>query len=389
MQFFIATPLGFEESVCEEIKAVWPRLLNKSAQPLTEPLTELKVLKGGVELECDFFVGLQFNFFLKTANRVLLRLAQFKAKDFPSFYGRFKVLPWKDYFHSSAIQFSVAAQTSRLNNEKRIQESAQAALDEIFGKNESEELQDGIFIRFENDLCTISLDTTGEHLHKRGWGQLKGEAPLRETLAAKMLQELLKSAPEAGDEIVLMDPMMGSGTFLSEAMGWAAGHFSRAYAFQAWKRAPKLFQADKFYLNYKSFPKNPFKELYGMDLSEKMQKSAEKNLQQVAEALVQQRAPTAPAFKVFQGDALKGHENLPQGAWLVVNPPYGERIEQSSESLRSLIEGLIAVYSPQKMGLLFPRSGGKVKAPKGYRLQEQVSISNGGIPCLFNIFTLM
>lgn len=389
MQFFIATPLGFEDSVCEEIKAIWPRLLNKSAQPLTEPLPDLKVFKGGVELECDFFIGLQFNFFLKTANRVLLRVAQFKVKDFPSFYSRFKVLPWKDYFRSSAIQFSVAAQTSRLNNEKRIQESAQAALDEIFGKTDEEALQDGIFIRFENDLCTISLDTTGEHLHKRGWGQFKGEAPLRETLAAKMLQELLKSSSEESKGITLIDPMMGSGTYLYEAMAWSAGHFSRVYAFQSWKRAPKLFQADKFYLNYKAFPENPFKELYGMDLSDKMQKSAEKNLQQVADALAQQRAPAAPPFKLLVGDALKGAKELPQHAWMIVNPPYGERIEQSSESLRSLIEGLLTTYHPQKLGLLFPRSGGKVKAPKGYRLQEQISINNGGIPCLFNIFTLM
>lgn len=389
MLFFIATPLGFEESVCEEIQTIWPRLLNKSAQPVTEPLPELKVLKGGIELECDFFIGLQFNFFLKTANRVLLRIAQFKAKDFPSFYSRFKVLPWKDYFDSSAIQFSVAAQTSRLNNEKRIQESAQAALDEIFGKNDRQELQDGIFIRFENDQCTISLDTTGEHLHKRGWGQFKGEAPLRETLAAKMLQELLKSSPEKPREIALVDPMMGSGTFLYEAMAWSAGHFSRPYAFQSWKRAPKLFQANKFYLNYKTFSENPFKVLYGMDLSEKMQKSAEKNLQQVAEALELQRAPVAPFYKLLVGDAFKDAQSLPPQPWLIVNPPYGERIEQSSESLRSLIEGLVNVYHPQKMGLLFPRSGGKVKAPKGYRLQEQVSINNGGIPCLFNIFTLM
>lgn len=383
MRFFIATPLGFEESVREELLALWPQLLTKSAQPLQEPVPEIKILKGGLEIECDLFIGVQWNFFLKSANRVLLRVAEFKAKDLPTFYNQFKKVPWREYFTHSQIEISVAAQTSRVNNEKRLLASAQAVFTEIFGPSEREGMQAGVFIRMERDLCTVSVDTTGEHLHKRGWGQFKGEAPLRETLAAFMLTQMLHfDSGRTG--ITLVDPMMGSGTYLYEAAGWNRGHFARSYAFQAWPKAPKLFLAERFHLNYKTLRPQPFQKLLGMDLSEKMVSAAKQNLEQVQRAPGSEKLPTCAAH-LQQGDALSGEVLLPTQAWMIVNPPYGERLEEASLTLQDLVRTLTERYRPELLGVLYPEAGSVLKSLPHGRVVKQIKINNGGIRCLFTI----
>jgi len=109
--------------------------------------------------------------------------------------------------------------------------------------------QVSIYIRVEDDNCTISLDTTGEHLHKRGWSILKGEAPLRETISAYLLKETIGDASAAElSQVVLCDPMMGSGTILTEARSLWQGQFQRDFAFKHWKKVPKLLLSPSFIL---------------------------------------------------------------------------------------------------------------------------------------------
>lgn len=168
-QFFISTPLGHEQLTLSEMKEVWPYLLGKDSRPHAIPFPEVEVLAGGIEFETELFLGLQFNYFLKTAHRILLRMTSFRTKDLPKFYQKFKSLPWKDYLPRAQVEWEVAAQKSRLNNEKRLQESAEKALLELFthtsGKGSPTATSSGacgaIYIRMEDDVCTISLDTTG------------------------------------------------------------------------------------------------------------------------------------------------------------------------------------------------------------------------------------
>jgi len=131
-KFFVSTPLGFEQTALSEMKEVWPYLLGKDSKPHSFPLPEIEVLQGGLEFETDLVLALQLNYFLKTANRVLMRMTSFRVKDLPKFYQKFKSLPWLEYLHSADVEWEVAAQKSRLNNEKRLQESAEKALQEIF-----------------------------------------------------------------------------------------------------------------------------------------------------------------------------------------------------------------------------------------------------------------
>jgi putative N6-adenine-specific DNA methylase len=390
VKFFISTPLGFENTALLEMKEIWPYLLGKDAQTHSLPFPEVEVMMGGLEFETELFQGLQLNFFLKTANRLLLRMTSFKTKDLPKFYQKFKSLPWKEYLQHGNVEWEVAAQKSRLNNEKRLQESASKALSEIFEGQEGDKPCASIYIRMDDDLCTISLDATGEHLHKRGWSILKGDAPMRETIAAELLREMIGEAtPAEVAAATLCDPMMGSGTFLTEARALWSGQFVRDFAFKQWKKCPKLFLSPSFAFNYEIPARAPFKALLGMDINPEMPMIAEKNFNEVESQLkaYQKAEFKAQEHKFWAQNSLEGAD-LAGPVWMVVNPPYGERLPVAGKGgLKALASELCRLYKPQKLGILYPEKDKVDPAPNGYKIEKELKINNGGIRCLFTILT--
>ncbi len=391
-KFFVSTPLGYELSTLAEMKECWPYLLGKDSKTHSLPFPEVEVLQGGLEFETDLFAALQVNFFLKTANRVLLRMTSFRTKDLPKFYQKFKALPWREYLPHGNVEWEVAAQKSRLNNEKRLQESAEKALQELFGANTGATPCAAIYVRMEDDLCTISLDSTGEHLHKRGWSVLKGEAPLRETIAAYLLKETIGEAtPAELQQITLFDPMMGAGTFLTEARSLWQGQFQRPYSFQAWKKTPKLFQSPSFVFNYDLPKSTVFKAFVGMDLEEKMLTVVRANFQEVEKQIKAQEKDKFQAVPLTAShqDSLKGEKLQTSGPlWMIINPPYGERLSGAGlGGLKGLAEGYCGLYQPQKIGILYPEREKLSAAPKGYLIEKELKINNGGLRCLFTLLT--
>ncbi len=393
-RFFISTPLGAETVCLSELKYHWPQLLGSDARPHGLPLPSIEMHKGGLEFEVDLFIGLQLNFFLKAANRILLRLDSFRVRDLPKFYNRLKSLPWQDYLVDSDVEFEIAAQKSRLNNEKRLLESARQALAACFAKDraspQSKKMKQKIYIRLFDDQCWVSLDSSGEHLHKRGWAPLKGEAPLRETLACFLLWQMISvySVEDLGS-LHLVDPMMGSGTFLTEARALFDGNFLRPYAFQDWKKCPKLFQTELFYRNYKIKPGSLFASYIGNDLNPKMVEVANGNWQSLEEQLQKTQAQNfAPARAQFaQGDSLQKQESVVSPSWLILNPPYGERLGANEKGIGDLLEKLCINYKPLILGVLWPENQANLKIPAGWSLQKRIKVNNGGIHCVFSILT--
>ncbi|MGZ3771571.1 MAG: THUMP domain-containing class I SAM-dependent RNA methyltransferase, partial [Bdellovibrio sp.] len=387
--FFVSTPLGFEERTLQEMKEVWPYLLSKEAKTHVLSFPEVNLVQGGLEFDTDIFAALQLNFFLKTANRVLLRMATFKARDLPKFYQKFKSIPWREYLAHAQVNWEVSAQKSRLNNEKRLQESAEKALQEIFVGVPTGEVAASIYIRMDDDICTVSLDSTGEHLHKRGWSILKGEAPVRETIAAFLLLELIgESTPNELFNTTLLDPMMGSGTFLTEARSLWSGHFARPYAFQKWKRTPKLFLSSSFAFNYELPAKPLFKKFVGFDINAEMLPAAVKNFSEVERQLLEvQRSSFKKAdLELLIQDCLTGTYNAEGPLWMILNPPYGERLpDQLKGGLNGLAATLCHQYKPLKLGILYPEKEKIHTAPAGYKVVKEIKINNGGIRCLFTI----
>jgi putative N6-adenine-specific DNA methylase len=178
-----------------------------------------------------------------------------------------------------------------------------------------------VFAHLTTDTCTLYIDTSGEPLFKRGWRQDKGDAPLKETLAAAMLAASGWWNPETGEVSAqpLYDPCCGSGTIAIEAAqiarGIAAGSLRR-FGFE--KLLP--FQAH-VWTAIRQEAETTVREggvaIFGSDVSHRMVDFAERNAE---------RAGVAQAIEFRGGDAL---QRMPpaEGGVIMLNPPYGERIE--------------------------------------------------------------
>jgi putative N6-adenine-specific DNA methylase len=294
-----------------------------------EGAKDLTVIEGGVEFGGPFELIYHANLKLRTANRVLWRLAEFLAQSYPMLYDRARKLPWERYLgFAPEFAVKVSAKTSRLRHHKKLAATLHAAVTRALGPHGLEPaLRDGapltIHLRMFRDRCTLSLDTSGELLSRRGYRQAAAKAPIRESLAAACL-----IACNWQDYDLIVDPMCGSGTFIVEAAllahniapgGKRAFAFEHVPAFQAarWERIKAEARAQS--------RASPLR-LVAADLNS----GALHALQGNAE-----RACVLEDIIAFQGDARAlDYRNL-QGAsrrpLLVGNPPYGLRIGERKE----------------------------------------------------------
>lgn len=388
--FYISCALGFEETVATEIRHAWPLMIEINGQPNQAPLPEMTLGSGGVLIQAPLALGLQLNFFLKTAHRVLWRLAEFKVRDFPKLFEKIQKIPWGNFLNGPGVEWQVAASKSRLNNEKRIEEVCSEAFAKVVGKIQgTAKTKQTVYVRIHDDLCTLSLDSSGEHLHKRGWGLLKGEAPLRETLAAYMLMEMMEGVPVTKtQQVAFVDPMCGSGTLVLEAASLWQPVFDRAYAFVDWKNTPKIFKSPLLKKNYKQIPDAaPFKTYWGFDIDGDVIEAARENL-----ATLETKVEIKNLKVRFESENLFDGEKKTLGpVWCLVNPPYGERLHvegQEEFSYQALIQKMADKFSAEKIGVLLPNKTivRNLKPPEGYKKQKDLAFSNGGLEVLFLIF---
>lgn len=378
-KFYLVTPIGFEKEAAAELRELWPFLLNPAARPHDVAFPELEFDKGGISFETELFAALQINFFHSTASRLLWRLAEFKATAFPELHSKLLKVDWKRFLgQQKSLRLKVAASQSRLGQEKRIL----AVVEDAWKLKHDPGAAFGVFVRIQRDVVTLSLDTSGEHLHKRGEAIEKGEAPMRETLASHVLRVFTADRPLAAlREIELVDPFCGSGTLLLEASRRGAGHFARPYDFQGFQGIPKLFKAPQFARNYILPPPGYFASYQGADIAADVLKSAQANWKSAWRE-------SGPPVLWHLEDATAASNPPPAGArerWLVCNPPYGERL--AAESPGRLIEAAVERWKPSRLGVLWPRKFEKALAHlPGASLKAAPCLKNGGIECLFQIY---
>lgn len=379
-QFFIVTPPGFEAETEREIAEVWPDLLSAAATPHDLPMPKFETVLGGLQFECEPFAALQLNFFLKTPSRILWRLAEFKVRDFPKLHGRLQKIDVAARLGSKKFNVKADAQKSRLGHEKRIEETARKA----WGLEDSGGEDPAIYLRIDDDLCTVSLETSGEHLHRRGWNQARGPAPVRETLASFCLRQMIRGVPPATlQRIHLVDPMCGSGTLLTEAGALFSGQFLRDFRFQQFKGLPKLFQQASFAKNYRTLPAAPFASLRGFDIDTKVLEAAKLNQERW------QKAGVFPAL-TFQQQDLFSSENKTENrhpTWLVCNPPYNERLPGLSP--QKTLEQMIIKWQPERIGVLWSEDIARtLRWPSDYVRVSETPVRNGGLEARFSVFQL-
>lgn len=213
--FLVATP-GLEAPLAAEA-----RELGWAVEP--QP--------GGVTIRGGWQDVWRANLMLRGATRVLARVGSFRALHLAQLDKRARKFPWADVLRpDQPVKVEAVCKASRIYHAGAATQRIERAIREELGAPIAADAQIVVKARIEDDLVTISVDTTGESLHKRGHKQAVAKAPMRETMAAMFLREMGFD----GQQTVL-DPMCGSGTFVIEAAEIAAGLIAgrdRHFAFQ-------------------------------------------------------------------------------------------------------------------------------------------------------------
>lgn len=381
-QFYLIYPLGLSELGVIELKEKWASFSER----------ELKILEvdpGGILIEVPVLLGFMLNHVLKTPTRILLRMAEFKARDFPKLFQKASKLPWADYLIGQIPEIQVAAHQSKLFDSRKINKALTDGILEYYRrqpikkryldalKNAQTQNLPVIYYRSVEDMITLSLDTTGERLHKRGEKILTGLAPIRENLAALLLLQLTSDleAKKKGKR-TLIDPMCGSGTFLIEAVKKNRPVLEREFSYQLtpdW--IDSQFKKRLFSL-LTSGENELFDRYIGLDINSDVINQARENA-------------TGLSVDFYQDDSFSPREKIPftpdEEIFMILNPPYGIRVGDNAEIneryYKKLVDVLIKTYSPLRLGIIIPEEYSffhpKVRSMRAFK--------NGGIEVVFYV----
>jgi putative N6-adenine-specific DNA methylase len=198
---------------------------------------------GGVQVRGNWPEVWRANLEVRGASRVLARIGAFRANHLAQLDKRARQFPWGEFLRPDVpVRVEASCKSSRIYHSGAARQRIETAIREELGAPIAADAEILIKARIHDDLCTISIDTSGESLHKRGHKEAVGKAPMRETMAALFLRQCGYDGTEP-----LVDPMCGSGTFVIEAAEIAAGlkpGRSRRFAFEqlvsfdaaAWQR---------------------------------------------------------------------------------------------------------------------------------------------------------
>jgi putative N6-adenine-specific DNA methylase len=357
--FFVSVQPGHEKALFEELKSFWFEMMDPDGLPTRAHLPEPVFLTGGIQLETGEHLGFQFNLFSKLAGRVLLRIGSFESRYFDQFekgLSKIDLDPFLDFAYlKNKINVKVESHKSRLNNEKNLIEAVQ----NVFKKKTvmvSEDAMQTLYIRIDKDRVTLSLDTSGEHLHRRGYSTYRGEAPLRETLAAYMISKL-KEATGASSHLTLVDPFAGSGTILFEALSSNRPNLERDFTWLHFKSVPKIFKSPTWKKNYRWFSDESYIEAVAIDKDEKSVTNIKKNLEDFKKVFHLENVSVTAQVKNSADLKLEEFKKAGRALWVVTNPPYGMRLSDDGaklilENIGDSADGVIVIH-PEKWNFKF------------------------------------
>lgn len=268
------------------------------------------------------------NVFLRTAERILLKVGAFKAETFEELFDKTKAIPWENYIPKDGKFWvtKAASVKSKLFSPSDIQSIMKKAMVERLKQKYHVEwfAEDGasypVRVFLMKDIVTIGIDTSGTSLHKRGYRQMTVKAPITETLAAS----LIMLTPWKKDRI-LVDPFCGSGTFPIEAAMMAANiapGMNRSFTAEDWENLiPKKAWYDAMDEAHDLVNIDIDVDIQGYDLNTDAVKAARQNAKDAGvEQLIH-----------FQERAVKDLRHPKKYGFIITNPPYGERLEEKKD----------------------------------------------------------
>ncbi len=339
--FFAATSPGIESLCLNELKAI--ALTGKSFME-----EEGGVLFTGRITDCY-----AANLGLRTANRILMRLGEFKASNFMQLEKRLSGFPWELFLPPSSMpEINTSTKQSRLYHKDAIAEILAESIEKrleptCFAKTaQDSSIPQQVFVRAVNDRFAISLDSSGELLYRRGIKKHRAKAPLRETTAAAILRISGYDGAEP-----LIDPMCGSGTFSLEAamisQNIPAGLF-RNFAFMNWpcfepRRWAYVKRKAESGIKPVSTP-----SIFASDIDSTACDSLKSCINKYD--FLKTVAVEKKDFFNLSPYALTKDKGL-----VIINPPYGHRMGSRSESVKlslAVCEKLKKDYSGWKVALI-------------------------------------
>ncbi len=369
MRFFAVTAPGLEELAARELRELGARLVAGGEEGE----------EGGVTFEGGWADLYRANLHLRTASKVLARVGQFfYATDFAELRKKASALPWELFLRpGQAVEISATSHKSRLYHSGAVSERIAAAIGDRLGRlpptGPEAAAQGGdlppqrFVVRLVRDCCTVSADSSGELLHRRGYRLATAKAPLRETLAAAML--LASGWDRAAP---LLDPFCGSGTIAIEAallaLGLPPGR-NRAFAFMHWPGYdPALWQS--LLAAAEQAARNSAPRILASDRDAGAVETARANAE---------RAGVLAAVE-FSQRAVSAIEPPPGPGWVVTNPPYGLRVS-AGQDLRNLYAQLGHVLRAKAPGwhVAILCSDLRLLGHTGLKLDTSFSTVNGGV----------
>ncbi|MEZ5773487.1 MAG: THUMP domain-containing protein [Hyphomicrobiaceae bacterium] len=298
-EIFLSAPPGLEPVLLAEVRG--------------KGFNSPRIVPGGVTIRGGWPEVWRANLWVRGAGRVLARIASFRAERLEELEKRARGVGWKDLLRPDRpFRVEATCRRSRIYHSDAAAERVGNAIRETLGARMSADAAIVVRARIEDDACELSLDSSGELLHKRGYKEAVGKAPIRETMAALFLMQCGFTGTEP-----VVDPMCGAGTFVIEAAEIAcrlnpgrARHFAfehfAGFDAGAWQRMREVKSA-----------RPPAARCHGFDrdagaIDAAMQNAARAG---VADGTAFRRAAISEAAP-------------PEGppGLVVVNPPYGERI---------------------------------------------------------------
>ena len=284
-----------------------------------------KVEDGRVTFEGDAEAICRANIFLRTAERILLKVGQFPAETFEELFKGIKKLPWENYIPADGKFWVTKASSikSKLFSPSDIQSVVKKAIVERMKEHyhlrwfEESGASYPLRIFLMKDEVTAAIDTSGDSLHKRGYRTLASKAPITETLAAA----LIMLTPWRRERI-LVDPFCGSGTFPIEAAMMAANiapGINRSFTAQNWGNLiPQELWQDCFEEARELIDMDISVDIQGYDIDGDIVKAARENA----------RRAGVDHLIHFQQRPLSALSHPKKYGFLISNPPYGERMEE-------------------------------------------------------------
>lgn len=368
--FVVAAP-GLAELVAAEVAALG--------------ITPREVTPSGIAVSVDDAGLFALNAQLRIASRVIVRLAEFPARDFATLEKQAARVAWSRVIPTgSSVRLRVTCRKSRLYHSDAVAERVARGITGAVANvsvttkahadddDEADETPSQlIVVRFERDVCTISADSSGELLYRRGWRQAVAKAPLRETLAAAMLAGMGWRGERA-----LVDPFGGSGTIGIEAALIArrmAPGLSRSFAMEQWPGADAAF-----FVGARAALRAAVLPSAGVPIVVR-----DRDAGAVAAARANAERAGVAADVVIEQEPLSTLDlaAVAREGLLLTNPPYGLRVSDGAD-LRGLFARLGDVLRAGgrgwQLGLFMPADKALMGQLK-LRLSSRFRSSNGGI----------